>query len=249
MYRIKHIAVILSLLFAGACLCMADDIKWKPSRYYAFSVSFRHACYVGKDEEVPKDRLGEALEDATDYISGREKNKGCDCLEVTEMDTARAYRDIECEDYSSIIILTDTGTYIRAYFYNMHDYKTEPDIDFGTVRDIFLLDDKKLEKVKVDDIYYGDWLMYDSFILEKKRVKCCDELLKIKYPRVNDPGHEGFESDFMLRITMIYSTGEQHIIGIDWSEHKLYVYGAWFGLTDEQYAEWLDALGLDKSRF
>lgn len=249
MSKTKFTALILLMFVIVSGMCTADGIKQRYSRYYDFAVSFMNASYGGNDEEILESDIGEPLEDATHYMAFRYKNKWCDCREVTEKDKASVYRDTECDDYSSIIVLTDTGTYIRAHFYRMLDYGSASNMDFGMVRDIFRLDNKKLEKVKVHEIYDGSWTMYSSFVLEKEQANHCDELLKIKYPGVNEPAHEGFESDFMLKITLFYSSEEQHIIGIDWSEHKLYAYGAWFGLTDEQYAEWFDALGLDESRF
>ena len=249
MRGIKYAAAALLMLFTGFCLCVADSITWKPPRYYGFSVSFRHGRYGGYDEEILEERLGEPLEDALDYMSARYRNNYCDCMDITMMDFAKVYRDIECGDYSSIIVLTDTGTYIRARFGNMLEYGEDQDTDFKALRDIFLLDDKELEKVKVHDIYDGDWRMYDSFILENERAKRFDELLRIKYPRVKGPAHEGFSSDFMFKITLFYSSGERHIIGIDRSERCLYAYDAWSGLTEAQYYDLIDALGLDKRWF
>lgn len=245
MLKFKPIALVLTLFVMISGLLTADHIIQKDPRYYDFAVLFKNAWYSGKDEEIPERDVGEPLEDAANYRATRYKNKWCDCMERIEKDTASAYRDAESEDDSSIIVLTDTGTYIRAHFYRMADYDSAPDLDFGMVRDLFLLDDKKLEKVWIYDINREAW---DGFISEEEDIKRWERLLSIPYPRVKELDGVSDTSDFYKEITLFYAAGEQHTIGLDFSKRRLYAYEAQFWISEEEYREWLEALRFHEGR-
>lgn len=230
---------------------MSDGIVQKHSRYYIFSVSFRQAQYQGNDEEVLKNSIGEPIGDAMDYRAVRYKNKWCDCVEFIEKYTVRAYRDTEKKDFSSIIILTDTGTYIRAHDVSIVEYDSDLNIlpQGCKERAFFLVKNRKKWR----------WMMYGSFAPKGQNVEKCEKLLQLLMPYANQTNTEdssdylvikiSFETDLTLKITLYYSADEWHTISFNIIEHMIYAENEQFLLSEETYAEWLDALGLDKSRF
>lgn len=251
MSKTKYTALILLLFVIVSGMFTADGIKQKYSRYYGFSVLFRQARYQGEDEEVFKDSIGEPLEDAEHYRAARYKNKWCDCVEFIEKDTARVYRDTGSEDFSSIIVLTDTGTYIRAYDVSKVEYSPDLNILPQCCKEqAFFL-------VKNTDNWR--WTVYGSLVPKRQTAEQCEKLLQLLNPYVNQANLESFseylvikisfESDSMLKITLYYSVGEWHTISFNIIEHMIYVKNEQFLLSEDSYREWMNTLTLDENWF
>lgn len=251
MSKTKFTALILLLFVIVSGMCTADGIKQEHSRYYGFSVLFRQARYQGEDEEVFKDSIGEPLGDAANYRATRYKNKWCDCVEFTEKDTARVYRDTGSEDFSSIIVLTDTGTYIRAYDVSKVEYNPDLNILPQCCKEqAFFL-------VKNTDNWR--WTVYGSLVPKCQTAEQCEKLLRLLRPYVNQTNLEGFsdylvikisfESDSTLKMTLYYSVGEWHTISFNIIEHMIYAENEQFLLSEDEYREWMNTLTLDENWF
>ncbi|MCM1306986.1 MAG: hypothetical protein NC223_00120 [Butyrivibrio sp.] len=242
MFKIKAFA--LALLFAAliSAAFTADGRIREQYGYYGFSVLFRQTRYVGRNEEVLKGDIGEPLGEAAQYQAFRDKSKGCDCLEVVERDTAKVYRDMGCEDYSSIIVLTDTGAYIRAYDASAVEFNQDISTPYSEEREVFL----------VKNTGKSSWSIYGASPHKKQGAEQCEKLLRLAEPFANQMNSEALspylaikispETDSVLKITLYYSDGGLYAMALNMTKHTLLVDNEQFLLSEEEYREWADAL-------
>lgn len=250
MFKLKNAVLTLSLTAVIIAVFTADGRIQEQYGYYGFSVLFRQTRYLGKHEEVLRSAVGEPLGDAEEYIAFRDKYKGCDCLEVVERDTAKVYRDTDCKDYSSIIVLTDTGAYMRAYDTSAVWHDSDLDISAPY--------DEECEVFLVKDTDKSRWSVYGGPLPKKQSAQQCERLLELMQPFAGRTDSEILspylvikispQTDSVLKITLYYSDGGWYTIALNMAEHTVLADNESFLLSEEEYGEWADALPFDGDR-